>query len=281
MDLNTYILNTYMKAIIYKKYGGTQVLELAEIPKPQLKESHAIIRVAAISLNPRDTSLREGAFKFLSGSTFPKLTGADFSGVIEEIGQNEGGFQKSDEVFGYVQDLKNATSATYISLPVRYLARKPLLISHPQAATLGCAYLTALQALRDKAQLKANAHILIYGAAGGVGTAAIQLAKYYGAQVTAVSSSVSRRYCLAQGADSFVAYDEGDVFSSSIKFDVFFQVYSKEGQMYGKAKKVLKDKGCFICLIPNPLFIFKQLFSRPKFEYLLLQIFMRPHLIGF
>jgi NADPH:quinone reductase-like Zn-dependent oxidoreductase len=260
-----------MKAVIYNQFGGPHVLSLTELPKPVLKASEAIIRVQAISLNPRDTSLREGTFKFFSGSQFPKLTGADFSGVIEEIGENKQGFQKGDEVFGYVQDLKRATSATYVSLPIKYLASKPSSISHQQAASLGCAYLTALQALRDKARIEPGERVLIYGAAGGVGTAAIQLAKYYGAHVTAVSKSTQREYCLSQGADTFIAYDKQEVFSAIHEVDVFFQVYSKGGTLYNKAKKIMSPPGHFICLVPNPLFLFRKIFSRPAFDYLLVK----------
>jgi NADPH:quinone reductase-like Zn-dependent oxidoreductase len=260
-----------MKAILYNQFGGPEVLTLAQLPKPVLKDSEAIICVHAISLNPRDTSIRQGDFKLFTGSQFPKLTGADFSGVIEEIGKNEQGYKKGDQVFGYISDLKRAASAKYVSLPIKYLAKKPASISHSQAASLGCAYLTALQALRDKAGITSGKRVIVYGAAGGVGTAAIQVAKYYGAYVTAVSKSTRRDYCLGQGADTFIAYDQQDIFSSEDKADTFLQVYSKEGVLYKKAKKILFPNGRYICLIPNPLFLFKKIFSKPAFEYLLVK----------
>jgi NADPH2:quinone reductase len=112
---------------------------------------------------------------------------------------------------------------------------------------------------------------LIYGASGGVGTAAIQLAKHFGLKVTAVSNSSSKEYCLDLGADDFIAYDQMNVFSMPIKCDIFFQIYSKEGSYYKRAKKLINKNGTFVCLIPNPLFMFYRLFSKPNFAYLLVK----------
>lgn len=259
-----------MKAIVYNEYGGPEVLGTTNLENPILSESSAIVRIHSISLNPRDSSLRKGEFRFLTGSKFPKLTGADFSGSIEDVRVNDRALKKGDEVFGYIQDLNAGASAELASIPIKFLVKKPPTISHGQASTLGCAYLTALQSLREKIKIKKNERVLIYGAAGGVGTAAIQLARHFGAYVIAVSHSSHREYCLEQGAHNFLAYNEQDIFSSE-RVDAFFQVYSKQGAVYKRAKLLLNRDGRFVCLIPNPVYLFHKLFSKPSFDYMLVK----------
>ena len=260
-----------MKAAVYNHYGPTSVLETQEIPKPDFSKGVATVRIHAISLNPRDLVIRRGEFKILTGRKFPKLTGVDFSGVIERVNAPDTDFAIGDEVFGYYASLSGGVSAEYVNIPVQYIAPKPAELSHQQACTLGCAYLTALQALRDKARVNVGDEVMIYGASGGVGTAGIQLGKYLGATVTAVSNSRNEEYCYEQGADHFVAYDQQNAFEMDKKFDVFFQVYAGKGDLYGQAEKVLHQDGIFVCLIPNPLLVFKKLFYRPKFEFFLVK----------
>lgn len=260
-----------MKGVAYYQYGGVEELETLELPVPACKSGEVLVRVKAISLNPRDTRIREGAFRLLMNWRFPKLTGADFSGVIETTGAGVQSFRAGDEVFGYMDTLAGGTSAEYITVPASSVARKPAGMSHSQASTLGCAYLTALQVLRDKASTQPGDHVMIYGASGGVGTAAIQLAKQMGAEVTAVSNSAHQEYCRSLGAHHFLAYDQDPVFTGPKTCDVFFQVYSRGGLFYRQAKKILKKDGVFICLIPNPLLEIKRWFARPRFEYLVVK----------
>ena len=260
-----------MKAFIYKSYGAADVLELVaqEIPLPQKGEVQ--IEVKAISINPRDANIRNGDLRFISGKEFPKLTGADFSGIISKLGEGISNFKTGDEVFGYIEDVKNGASAEYIVLPEKYLALKPKELSFEVASALGCAYLTALQTLRDKCKIKSGDRLAIYGASGGVGIAAIQLAKYFGASITAIANSANESLCKNQGVDNFIAYDKTDVFSLNEKFDIFFQVYSKEGSLYKKVKALIKASGIFCCLIPDPRFYFKTLFARPRFTFILVK----------
>ncbi len=260
-----------MKAIVYNKYGSREELEMAELPLPSPGRDEVLVRPVAISMNPRDIAIRQGALKFLSGSKFPKLTGSDVSGIVEAVGSGVNRFRKGDAVFGYAQGLKTGMSAEYITLPQKYLTFKPDGIDHASAATLGCAYLTALQGLRDKANLKPGQEVLVYGASGGVGTAVMQLAKSFGAKVTAVSNSRNEAYCREQGADEFIAYDKGDPFEGDRKYDVFFQVFSKQGVYYGKAKQILKRSGTYITLIPNPLFAIRYLFAKPRFRFIMVK----------
>jgi NADPH:quinone reductase-like Zn-dependent oxidoreductase len=181
-----------MKAIGYQKYGSAEVLEMLELPIPKPQKDEVLIYVSYISLNPRDVSIRSGNFSLITGKKFPKLTGADFSGTIVQIGDNVTNLKIGDMVFGYVEGLKSGISSEYTVVPKNKVAIKPDALTHQQAATLGCAYLTALQALKDKAHIKKGDKVLIYGASGGVGSAAIQLAKHFGATVTAISNSSNK-----------------------------------------------------------------------------------------
>jgi NADPH:quinone reductase-like Zn-dependent oxidoreductase len=260
-----------MKAIFYNKYGNSNVLEVAELSNPEVKKGHALVKMHAMALNPRDIAIRVGALKIFSGTNFPKLTGADFSGVIEKLPAGSRSFNEGDEVFGYLEDVTNGISASLVNIPINYLALKPDKISHATASTLGCAYLTALQALRDKANITKGSKVAIYGASGGVGTAAIQLANYFEAEVTAISNSRNRSYCKEQGAHHFIAYDQQDVFSGNQDYDIFLQVYVNGGDVYKKAKKITKNKGAFVSLNPNPAIKLKHLFGKPAYQSMMVK----------
>lgn len=257
------------KGIVFEKYGSISQLKLTEVPSPGTTENHAVEKIKAIGLNPRDISILEGKFKFLTGKKFPKLTGADFSGEIVDLPSTAGGFSVGDEVFGYYESLNGGTSAQYCEIPIKFLIKKPPEISHEIAASLGCTYLTAYQALFIKAKINKGDKVLIYGASGGVGTAAMHLAKVKGATITAISHSKNKAYCLEQGADFFMAYDEEHIFESAEKFDLFFQVFSDQGSFYTRGKHMVKKDGVYLCLIPNPFFALLKLLRKPKFDYLL------------
>jgi len=260
------------KGIIFNKYGSIADLEYTELPEPQSPEpENAIVKVNAMGLNPRDISVIEGKFKFLTGSKFPKLTGADFSGEVVELPENAKGFGVGDKVFGYFEKLKGGVSSTFCSIPLKYLVRKPTEIKDTEAAALGCTYLTAYSALIEKANIKQGEKVLIYGASGGVGTAALQIAKKLGAIVTAVSNSRNKEYCLSQGADHFVAYDKQNVFELNEKFNLFFQVYSDNGSLYSKGKNITRKDGLYVGLIPNPLVGILGRFNKPKSDFVLVK----------
>jgi NADPH:quinone reductase-like Zn-dependent oxidoreductase len=260
-----------MKTIIYRKYGNEDVLEMVEMPIPNIKNNEVLINVKAISLNPHDISARNGEYKLFMNRKFPKIMGIDFSGIITAIGDEVKNFKVGDEVFGYEPSLNKGTASEYITVSEKFLAIKPKIVNFEEASILGCVYLCALQTMRDKCQLKKGDKVVIYGASGGVGTATIQLAKYYGAEVTAVAHSSSENYCKTQGADYVEAYDKSDVFASQKKYDVFFQVFGKDTAFYDKAKEILKPNGSFICLIPLPKYILKILFAKPKFKFTLVK----------
>lgn len=242
------------KGIVCNQYGGVSDLSIAELPMPRCEKGQAVVKIKGVGLNPRDLAILEGKLKFLTGNKFPKLLGADFCGEITELPDyHSSAFQVGDQVMGYYESIKGGISAHYCQIPLEYLVLKPQGISTNTAASIGCTFLTAYQALVEKARLKSGQRVLIYGAAGGVGSAALQIAKHLGAEVSAVSHSRNADYCKEQGADHFLAYDREKVFESYQSYDVFLQVFSDHGNLYRKGKKLLNRNGKYISLIPNPL----------------------------
>ncbi|MBD2124577.1 NAD(P)-dependent alcohol dehydrogenase [Trichocoleus sp. FACHB-262] len=264
-----------MQAVIFNQYGGPEVLELVDIPQPTMAANQVLVRVKAVGLNPKDAALRAGMLKFLTGKRFPQKTGFDFSGVIVAVGDQVKNHQIGEEVFGYIEDLVGGAAAEFVAVKQDWIATKPAAIAHVEAAAMPCTYLTALQALRQ-AKLQRGQKIFIYGASGGVGTAAIQIAKHLGAVVTAVSSGKNQAYCAALAADKTLAYDQSDVFGDTQeKYDVFFQVHVLSGNLYSQARKILKREGVFITIEPNPLLgaqgFIRKLLGQPRLESLLVK----------
>ena len=180
-----------MKAIVYKKYGSPDVLKLEEIQKPTPGDDEALIKVHAASVNAYDWHFLTAdifLMRLTGGGLFkPKNTrlGADFAGQVEAVGRNVKQFQPGDQVFacGY------GSFAEYVSVPESALALKPVNLSFEEAAAVPMAAVTALQGLRDNGQIQPGQKVLINGASGGVGTFAVQIAKSFGAEVTAVCST--------------------------------------------------------------------------------------------
>lgn len=242
-----------MWAAVYYAFGGPEVLRVEKRPRPTVSRGHVLVRVRASGVNPRDAIVRSGAYRHLMNDQFPKGTGADFAGEIAQVGPGVRDFAPGDAVYGYVESLESATAAQLISVPAKAVARKPLTLSQAQAAAMPCSYLTALQALRDRARLRAGQRVLIYGASGGVGTAALQFANYFEAHVVGVASARNREHCLYNGAHEALAYDSGpDIFEGPPSYDVVFQVARPEIDLYPKAARVLVRGGVFVSLNPDP-----------------------------
>jgi NADPH:quinone reductase-like Zn-dependent oxidoreductase len=267
-----------MRAIKYYQYGHpNEVLKLENCPIPQLKDDEVLIQVKAVGLNPRDSNIVLGKLKFVSGKKFPKGIGADFSGIVKRIGVKVDSLKIEDEVVGYIDSLDAGAAAEYIAVKQSNLVIKPSTIEFPFAAAVPCNYLTAWLALIFNAKIDSTKKIIIYGASGGVGTAAIQIAKLFGAEITTVCSEKNVTYCLNQGANYAITYEQIEkLVQSQKKYDIFFQVYSEGGLLYNIAKKVLKKKGMFITLIPNPIFIFRKFLnwitSSFSFHYILVKM---------
>ena len=222
-----------MKAIVQTEYGSPDVLTLAEVEKPAVTDNGVLVRVHATSVNAGDWHLMRGS-PFLARLVFglrkPKLRtlGMDVAGRVEAVGQNVTEFRPGDEVFGDISECGFGAFAEYVCVPQDALVIKPDNITFEQAATVPAAALTALHGLRKCGQLQAGQRVLINGASGGVGSFAVQIAKAFGAEVTAVYSSQKMemmRFTKGEasttiGADHIIDYTQTDVTKNSQPYDL-------------------------------------------------------------
>jgi NADPH:quinone reductase-like Zn-dependent oxidoreductase len=174
-----------MKAIIYRQYGGPEVLEFVEVPDPKLAQNGVLIRVKAAALNPADHMLQAGLGESIMDAWFPVVPGWDVAGVVERVGAGVTEFAEGDEVIGFVREeiLRHGTYAEKASVPASSLVRKPRNANWAQAAGLPLAGLTAYQSIVHALKLTKGETILIHGASGGVGSLAAQIAVQQGARV--------------------------------------------------------------------------------------------------
>jgi NADPH:quinone reductase-like Zn-dependent oxidoreductase len=211
-----------MKALVFRQYGGPEVLRIEEVVKPSPKPDELLIRVHAASLNPLDWHRMRGlpypVRLLATGIGRPRLTrlGVDFAGSVEAVGAQVRHFRVGDEVFGTA----DGAVAAYVTSTEVGLALKPANSTFEQAAAVPIAGLTALQGLRDKGQLKAGQKLLINGASGGVGTFAVQIGKSMGAEVTGVCSTRNQELVRLIGADHVVDYTREDVTRGNERFDL-------------------------------------------------------------
>jgi len=238
-----------MKTVIINKYGDAQVLEIADLPKPTISKGELLIRNKATSVNPVDWKVRRGDLKFLTGKSFPKILGGDFSGIVAEKGSEVTKFKEGDEVYGMVNAFKGGAYAEYVKVKPRNVTLKPESLSHIQAAAIPLAGLTAYQALWDKGKIVSGNNVLINGSTGGVGSFAVQMAKSAGANVTGVCSSKNADTSRKLGADSTIDYSQTDLRSLSEDFHIFFDVAGN--QRFSQVKDLLKSGGIYITTLPN------------------------------
>lgn len=215
-----------MKAIVYTKYGPPDVLQLKEVEKPSPKDNELLIKVKAASVNAADWHLMR-AKPFLvrimgMGFLKPKneILGADIAGIVEEAGKNVKQFRVGDEVFGDIFYCGLGGFAEYVCAEEEALVSKPASVTFENAAAVPLAALTALQGLRTMGQIQAGQKVLINGASGGVGTFAVQLAKYFGAEVTAVCSTGNIDMMYTLGADHVIDYTREDFTRNTQSYDL-------------------------------------------------------------
>jgi len=193
-----------MRAAILTDYGNQP--EVADIDRPELPDDCVTIEVHAAAINPIDWIIMDGSMSDVLPYELPWTVGYDVSGVITEVGPDAEGFSVGDEVFGRADGMQAATMAEYSAVKPGDLALKPSNISHPEAAGVPLAGLTAWQALFDKGGLESGQRVLIHAGSGGVGTLAIQLAKHAGAWVATTASGANKDLVQDLGADQFVDY---------------------------------------------------------------------------
>ena len=218
-----------MKAIVCTQYGPPDVLQFAEIAKPTPADNEVLVKLYAASVNPVDLHLLRGKPFFLrlmsGGFRAPKrkVPGHDIAGRVEAIGRNVTQFKPGDDIFGACR----GAFAEYVCAKEDNLARKPASSSFENAAALAIAALTALQGLRDKGRIQPGQRVLVDGASGGVGTFAIQIAKSFGAEVTAVCSTRNVDTARSLGADHVIDYTREDFTKSAQRYDLILGVNAR------------------------------------------------------
>jgi NADPH:quinone reductase-like Zn-dependent oxidoreductase len=220
-----------MKAIVCTKYGSPDVLQLQEVEKPAPKDDEVLIKIYAASINSRDwRMMRANPFFIrlvLGGFLQPKnkILGGDVAGRIEAVGRYVKQFKPGDEVFGYLPSATgHGTFAEYVCANENAITLKPGHLSFEQAAAVPVAALTALQGLRDKGNIQPGQKVLINGASGGVGTFAVQVAKAFGAEVTAVCSTRNLEMARSMGADNVIDYTRENFTQNGQRYNMILAV---------------------------------------------------------
>jgi NADPH:quinone reductase-like Zn-dependent oxidoreductase len=214
-----------MKAFVYEKYGPPETLRLAEVDKPAPDADHVLVKVRAASVNAADWHVLRGKPLFSRatlGLLRPKrqVLGVDIAGQVEAVGSGVTRFRPGDEVYANLLDHGYGGFAEYVSAPVDVISLKPPSLSFEEAAAVPMAAATALQGLRRHGELQPGQRVLINGASGGVGTFAVQLAKAYGAEVTAVTSTRNLELVRSLGADHVLDYTTTDALGGGQRYDL-------------------------------------------------------------
>jgi NADPH:quinone reductase-like Zn-dependent oxidoreductase len=238
-----------MKAVIYTKFGPPDVLQLKEVRKPAPKDNEVLIKIHATTVVKEDPDMR--ASPGFNGFLKPRnpILGQELAGEIDSIGKDVTRFKPGDQVFGF--DMFGAC-AEYKCMPENgALAIKPVNLSYEEAASIPNGALTALPFLRDKGKIQSGQTVLIYGASGSVGAAAVQLAKYYAAEVTGVCSTANLEWVKSLGADQVIDYIQEDFTENGKTYDIIFDTVGKCS--FSKCKDSLTDEGIFLTTVPTPM----------------------------
>ena len=249
-----------MRAAYYNRYGSTDVLEIGELPDPELRPDQILVRVHAAGLNPKDIVIRKGKAALFAGSRFPKLPGMDYAGEVVALGARVAGIAVGDKVFGMVNAVNGRTCAELVAVDHKEWAPMPESLSYVEAAAVPLAALTALQALVDLATLEPGEQVCINGASGGVGVFALQIAKILGAHVVAVCSSWNIDFVSELGADEVLPYDRVDLLESGRKFPVFFDVFGNRD--FQQVRNLLTERARYVTTIPRPRTLWRDLSTR-------------------
>jgi 2-desacetyl-2-hydroxyethyl bacteriochlorophyllide A dehydrogenase len=249
-----------MKAIVQKEYGTPDILRLEEVEKPIPQEDGVLVKIQAASINFGDKALVKGEPFLIRlmgyGLRKPKyaIPGGDMAGRVEAVGKNVTQFQPGDEVFADLGRCGFGAFAEYVAVPEKELVLKPANVTFAQATAVPQAAVVALQGLRDKGNIQAGQKVLINGASGGVGTFAVQIAKAFGGEVTAVCSTKNLDLVRSIGADHVIDYTEEDFTQREPQYDLIFDIVANHST--SDYVRVLNPGGTYVACAFNPTSLF-------------------------
>jgi NADPH:quinone reductase-like Zn-dependent oxidoreductase len=248
-----------MKAVVYEKFGPPEVLQLGEVEKPIPKDNEVLIRIHAATVAAEDPGLRRSPGLNGFGKPRHPILGYYLAGEIESAGQDVKRFGKDDPVFGWT-GMGLGAYAEYKCMPEEgVLAIKPANLTYEQAVAIPNGAITALIFLRDGGNIQSGYQVLINGASGAVGTAAVQLAKHFGARVTGVCSTTNLELVSSLGADSVVDYTKEDFTQSGQTYDIVFDVVG--WRSFSRCKSLLKPRGIYLLTNPGPSNLLQMLWT--------------------
>lgn len=250
-----------MRAMLYRRYGGPEVLELAEVPQPVPSAEQVLIRVEASSVNPIDWKRASGAMRVIMPVKFPEVPGYDVAGTIERCGPNVTTFAPGMRVHARIAESSGGASADFALAGLDVVAKMPEGMSMTDAAGLPLAGMTALQGLRDRAKLsltQSSERVLVIGASGGVGHFAVQIARSAGSFVVGVASARNAELVRGLGANEVIDYAKPDAYAGQAPFDVIFDCV---GSSVSPWLRHLTPKGRYASTLPAPALFVRSLFN--------------------
>jgi len=239
-----------MKALTLKRYGKTDQIAFADIPRPTIKPDELLVRVHAAGLNPIDTMIPKGTFKPILHFQLPATLGSDLAGVVVEVGNRVTRFKPGDHVFASIFDLGTGALAEFAAVPEKVAAIKPANLDFVEAASIPMVGLTSWQALKERARIQPGQKVFIPAGSGGIGTFAIQLAKHLGAKVGTTTSTNNVDLVKSLGADEVIDYKKQDFESVLQDYDVVLGTVRGDG--LEKALRILKPGSRAVSLIGPP-----------------------------
>lgn len=239
-----------MKALILERYGKANQLRFAEVARPLIKPDEILVQVYAVGLNPIDTMIPKGSFKPILKFELPAIMGSDLAGIVVEVGDEVTSFKPGDAVYASVFDLGTGSLAEYVAVPASAAAGKPKKLDFVQAASIPMVGLTSWQAFNAQAPLQPGQKVFIPAGAGGIGTFAIQLAKYLGATVATTTSSQNTALVKRLGADEVIDY-KTQAFEQQLQ-DYDFVLGTVRGNGIKKALQIVKPGGHVVSLVGPP-----------------------------
>jgi NADPH:quinone reductase-like Zn-dependent oxidoreductase len=240
-----------MRTVVIDAFGGRDRLKMREVERPAPGPGQLLVRVRAVALNPADGNIRRGEVPFFVRPRLPATLGFDIAGDVEAVGSGVTRFQPGNAVFGLLELTRGGGYAEFALLSEATAAPKPAALNYPEAASIPVCGLTALQALRDVGRLKNGDAVLIHGAAGGVGTFAVQIAVALGAAVTATCGPSSAALVRRLGASSIIDYTQEDFTRQQhASYDVVFDAVAKRS--FSACVPVLRPRGTYVVTVPSP-----------------------------